>query len=40
MKAQAGGDMVQKPADMQKLMPANVFYRGQLAPTQLRNSGA
>jgi len=39
MKAQAGGDMVQKPADMQKLMPANVFYRGQLAPTQLRNSG-
>jgi hypothetical protein len=39
MKAQAGGDMVQKPTDMQKLMPASVFYRGQLAPTQLRNSG-
>jgi hypothetical protein len=39
MKAQAGGDMVQKPADLQKLVPATVFYRGQLAPTQLRNSG-
>ena len=39
MKAQAGGDMVQKPMDMQKLMAATVFYRGQLAPTQLRNSG-
>ena len=39
MKAQAGGDMDQKPTDMQKLMAATVFYRGQLAPTQLRNSG-
>lgn len=39
MKAQAGGDAVLKPTDMQKLMPATVFYRGQLAPTQLRNSG-
>jgi hypothetical protein len=39
MKAQAGGDMVQKPGDLQKLVPATVFYRGQLAPTQLRNSG-
>lgn len=34
-----GGDMVLKPADAQKLLPASVFYRGQLAPTQLRNSG-
>jgi len=39
MKAQASGDMVQKPSDTQKLVPATVFYRGQLAPTQLRNSG-
>ncbi|MFY9853494.1 MAG: hypothetical protein WAK26_06410 [Terracidiphilus sp.] len=39
MKAQAGGDTVLKPADMQKLMAATVFYRGQLAPTQMRNSG-
>ena len=38
MKAQ-GGDTVLKPADMQKLLPASVFYRGQSAPTQLRNSG-
>jgi hypothetical protein len=34
-----GGDTVLKPADMQKLLPASVFYRGQSAPTQLRNSG-
>lgn len=39
MRAQAGGDTVLKPADMQKLMPATVFYRGQIAPTQMRNSG-
>jgi len=38
MKAQ-GGDTVLKPADTQKLLPANVFYRGQSATTQLRNSG-
>jgi hypothetical protein len=38
MQAQ-GGDTVLKPAEMQKLMPASVFYRGQTAPTQLRNSG-
>jgi hypothetical protein len=30
---------VLKPAEMQKLMPATVFYRGQSATTQLRNSG-
>jgi hypothetical protein len=38
MKAQ-GGDTVLKPADTQKLLPASVFYRGQSATTQLRNSG-
>jgi hypothetical protein len=32
-------DTVLKPADTQKLLPAGVFYRGQSAPTQLRNSG-
>ncbi len=37
MKAQ--GDTVLKPADMQKLVPASVYYRGQQAPTELRNSG-
>jgi hypothetical protein len=35
----AAANTVLKPADMQKLMPASVFYRGQSAPTQLRNSG-
>jgi hypothetical protein len=34
-----GGDTVLKPADMQKLLPAAVYYKGQSAPTQLRNSG-
>lgn len=38
VKAQ-GGDTILKPADTQKLLPANVFYRGQSATTQLRNSG-
>lgn len=37
-KAQ-GGDTVLKPAEMQKLMPASVYYKGQSAPAQLRNSG-
>lgn len=36
--AQAGATVL-KAADMQKLMPATVFYRGQTATTQLRNSG-
>ena len=39
MKAQAAGDTVLKPADLQKLLPAAVYYRGQTATTQLRNSG-
>src|ERR1035438_858654 len=34
-----GSDSVLKPAEIQKLLPATVFYRGQTAPTQLRNSG-
>ena len=34
-----GGDTVLKPADVQKLLPAAVYYKGQAAPTQLRNSG-
>ena len=37
-RAQAG-DNVLKPADMQKLLPDKVYYKGQSAPTQLRNSG-
>ena len=39
LKAQAGGDTVLKPTDTQKLLPASVFYRGQSATAQLRNSG-
>ena len=38
MKAQ-GGDAVLKPADVQKLLPEKVYYSGQSANTQLRNSG-
>jgi hypothetical protein len=34
-----GGAAVLKPADMDKLLPQAVFYRGQIAPVQLRNSG-
>ena len=34
-----GPATVLKPADMQKLIPQTVFYRGQIAPTQMRNSG-
>lgn len=37
--AVAGADTVLKPADMQKLLPASVYYKGQSATTQLRNSG-
>lgn len=39
MAAQQGSDTVLKPADVQKLLPASVYYAGQSAPTQLRNSG-
>jgi hypothetical protein len=34
-----GGDTVLKPVDMQKLLPVSVYYKGQSATTQLRNSG-
>jgi hypothetical protein len=34
-----GSATILKPADMGKLMAQSVFYRGQIAPTQLRNSG-
>ncbi len=33
-----GSDTILKPADIQKLLPASVYYKGQSAPTQLRNS--
>jgi hypothetical protein len=33
------GDKILKPADTQKLLPASVWYDGQSAPSQLRNSG-
>lgn len=38
LEAQSGA-VILKPAEMQKLVPASVFYRGQTATTQLRNSG-
>lgn len=34
-----GGNTVLKPADTQKLLAEKVYYKGQSAPTQLRNSG-
>ena len=36
--AQSAGNVL-KPADMGKLLPASMFYRGQSATSQLRNSG-
>jgi hypothetical protein len=36
--AQAG-DKVLAPAEVQKLMPDHVWYKGQAAPSQARNSG-
>jgi hypothetical protein len=38
IQAQASGTVL-KAADAQTLIPASVFYRGQTATTQLRNSG-
>jgi ABC-type glycerol-3-phosphate transport system substrate-binding protein len=35
----ASGDTVLTPADTGKLLPASVFFRGQSATTQIRNSG-
>jgi hypothetical protein len=37
--AQASAGTVLQPADIQTIFPATVFYRGQTAPAQLRNSG-
>ena len=39
VRAAAQGDTVLKPADTQKLLADKVYYKGQSAPTQLRNSG-
>jgi hypothetical protein len=39
MAAQAGANTVLKPADLVKLFPATVFYSGQTAPVQMRNTG-
>lgn len=37
--AVAQGDTLLKPADVQKLLPDAVWYKGQSAPSQKRNSG-
>ncbi len=37
--AVAQGETVLKPAEVQKLLPQAVYYKGQSAPSQLRNSG-
>jgi hypothetical protein len=37
--AQAGGDAVLSAADATKVLPASVYFKGQSATTQLRNSG-
>jgi hypothetical protein len=37
--AQAGADSLLTPAEVQKQFPATVYYDGQSAPAQLRNSG-
>lgn len=34
-----GKGTILKPADTQKLLPSAVYYKGQSAPAQLRNSG-
>ncbi|MGD0682807.1 MAG: hypothetical protein ABR990_12245 [Terracidiphilus sp.] len=39
MKAQQGSVTILKPEDTQKLLPASVYYSGQAATTQVRNSG-
>lgn len=36
--AQTGAPTVLKPADLAKLLPPSVYYRGQTAPIQLRNA--
>jgi hypothetical protein len=37
--AQASTNALLTPSDLQRLFPATVYYSGQAAPTQLRNSG-
>jgi len=39
MAAQSGANTVLKPADLGKVFPATVFYSGQTAPVQMRNTG-
>ena len=39
MLAQAGAPGVMKAAEVQKVLPATVFFRGLSAPVQARNSG-
>jgi len=39
MTAQTGSNAVLKPAEIERLFPATVYYCGQSAPAQLRNSG-
>src|SRR3569623_2982277 len=38
LPAQSGNTLL-KPAEMEKLFPATVYYDGQSAPAQIRNSG-
>ncbi len=37
--AQSKADTVLKPADLAKVFPPNVYYDGQSAPVQMRNTG-
>jgi hypothetical protein len=39
LQAQQSGGTVLGSADVQKMLPASVWYAGQSAPTELRNSG-
>lgn len=39
VRAQGGNYTLLKPGDLEKTLPASVFYKGQTATTQLRNSG-
>lgn len=39
LRGQAAGDAVLSAADAAKLLPASVYFKGQSATTQLRNSG-
>ena len=39
LSAQTAGETVLKPTEVEKLFPATVYYAGQTAPAQIRNSG-